>query len=554
MFYIFFLCFIQAHAFFEQYSRPNPNSNDSIYIEEESSFAEEAGEPPFTEEEVTSTITTASDDDPLAFARPDTIDDDDTPETALATYDDPDLDLDITALGNRVKTYTLPKDDERIFTLQEAIDAVMTDVRMAALVSEVGGAIVSAQAYDAEFLPELSAKAGSNHTRTDPRNLSDPMADINSSHRRRTSYGLEARYAVFKGFADVNTRKAARLSANAVKMQALYRVSEMLTEVVKVYTQAIASQNVQLAQERKLILANEALKVAQERYRLGDITESDLKSAQSSIAQARSEKEKAKNDCFKARCQLENLTGYNLDNQAFENIAVPGVLPDTLDECIESALTHSPEIKKADIETLALRKQLSAARGRFAPTVSTFAKAEHVRDTMWSGNNKPDDPTRQNREWSAGIELSVPIDYRGAIANNTRQISYKIEKEIANLRFTRRNVTSQIKILWFEFQTSSRTIAHLEAGVKASAAAWRAIREGYEQGTKIALELLQSEKDYIAAEIDLIRAKQDRIVRAFELLHHTGLLSFHFLKNRIPTQHLKGLNFIRNMGQQINDK
>ena len=287
-------------------------------------------------------------------------------------------------------------------------------------------------------------------------------------------------------------------------------------------------------------------------FALGDITEADLESARASIAQARSDCEKAKADAFRERCQLENATGCDLTGKALAPLSVPDIFPDSLNECIDITLKKNPVIQRAALTSKILRLQLSASRGRFMPSVSAFAKIDRMHDTSWMGSNKPDEP-RITNDLSAGLEVNLPIDYRGAIADETRQVAYKVEKEIATLRYTRRQVISQIKILWNLFHNSQKTIAHLEASVRAAAAAWKAYREGYEQGTKIAVELLQSEKDYIAAEVELIRARQDRIFRAFELLHHTGLLTSTFLGDKVPTQTQKSLNFIRNMGKKSDD-
>ena len=478
------------------------------------------------------------------FAQPEYVTDHSDPATEIETTDEPDIDPDIEALGQRVRQHTGSSQQAK-FTLASAFDAALHDTRMVPILAEVQIAHAEARNTRTRFIPDLSARASLNRNATTPKDSPNDRAPM-TINEQRNRYGIQASMTLFNGFADSNARRSAFVEAQTTQYAAIEKISGLLFEVVQVYAQAIASQNVLLAHERKLLLANEALKVADARFRLGDITEADYKSAKSAIAQARAEKEKAQSDLFKSRHTLSNLIGVNVDELSFEDMVVPAILPETVEACIEFALKHSPSIKKVDLMTQSLSIKARAARGGFLPRVNAVTNIDHQDINRWNEYSNPGRPT-QSTEVSAGLDIVLPIDYKGAIAHEVQKIQYNIEKERANLRYARRNIINQLSILWNVFQSKQKSIDHLEASVKAAASAWQSYREGYAQGTKIAVELLQSERDYISAEIELIKAKQERIVSAYELLHHTGLLTSPTFGLNIPVHTQKELQSKKKM-------
>ena len=226
-------------------------------VEEEESIVED------DEENASDDTSQIAFDKSSGFARPNVSEEKTPAFTQVYSHDDPDIDPDIDALGRRVHTFSKPKEDEQIFTLQDAINAMLSDSRMAALLSDLGASCTQARSARIHFLPEISAKASTTTFRSTP---TENSLDRSNNHDR-ASYGLEARYGLFKGFSDLNNYKASKISAEIAKLSALEKIGENLTEIIKLYTQSIASNNVRLVQERKLLLANEALKVAQERFR-----------------------------------------------------------------------------------------------------------------------------------------------------------------------------------------------------------------------------------------------------------------------------------------------
>ena len=462
--------------------------------------------------------------------------DDDYLETSSSEEDEvddhtPDLDEDITHLSERLGNMHRGE----VFSLQDAFDSVAQSPQALILQQDSLTAHSNAYIAAADLFPDLNthyyynARSSKNQQdKTIPKNLDD-----------RHSLGMDMSWSVFNGLRGVNTRRAAeqhRLVALAQQQEGLSRI---FLDTVKAYASSVASRNLILAHKRRVALANEALKVALSRHAAGDITRADLKSARSALAKARSELEKAHADHIKSLTGLENLVDMELDDKRLLPVTLPGEFPQSFDACKQQALESNPSIRRADLLIKALEFEKKSEVGRYSPTVTVSASADRVRSRRWNDAAEKRPPYVPSVDLSADVRVVMPIDYKGSITHQARKRVYSLEKERARQRYTRLNILLEVKKVWKDFTSLEKSIKHLESQVKAAAEAWKALREGFKQGSKIGVELLQAERDYIAAEIDLIQTKQERIVQGFTLLHVIGNLNRDTLLSACP--------FARNM-------
>lgn len=454
-----------------------------------------------------------------------TNDEDDVDESSV-----PDIDEDIEHLSQRLELHTRPKDPDSIFSLQNAFDAVTHAPKAFMLQQDEASAKSGTKLALAELLPDINTSYRYRKGRYYNPREKDKEAKDSDAH----SLSVDASWVVFNGFAGLNTKKAADQNYKASQVAYTEGVSRLLLDTVKAYASAVASQNLILAHERKVALANEALKVSLSRHALGDITRSDLKTSRSALAKARSELEKARADQVRALTTLENLVDMELDDKHLIPITLPGEFPNSFVECREYALGNNYTIRKADLSLKALEFEKKAAYGKAAPSVRVAASAARSYNRNWDQGTLPRPDVIPGVNLSADISVQMPVDYKGTIAHQAHRRAYALEKERAQLRYTRLNVVLEVKKVWSEFIGADKSIKHLEAQVKASAEAWKALREGFKQGSKIGVELLQAERDYIAAEIDLIRTKQERLVHGFTLLHVIGNLNHTTLQSECP--------------------
>lgn len=467
------------------------------------------------------------------FAAPENDDYMETPTNEEDDVDEssiPNLDEDIEHLSQRIEQRTRPSDTDSIFSLQNAFDAVLVAPKAFMLQQDTASADAGAKIAMADLLPDLNASYKYNKGRRYNPKEKDKDARDGDSH----SLGIDASWVIFHGFSGVNAKKAADQYHKSAQVAQNEGISRVLLDTVKAYASAVASKHLILANERKVALANEALKVSLSRHAVGDITRSDLKTSRSALAKARSELEKARADQVKALTSLENLVDMELDDKHLTPISLPGEFPKNFKECRHYALENNYTIRKADLALKALEFEKKSAFGKIGPSVRIGASASRAYNRNWEQSTYPRPDYTPGIDLNANISVHMPIDYKGANANQARRKTFALEKERAQLRYTRLNVILEVKKVWSEFIGADKSIKHLEAQVKASAEAWKALREGFKQGSKIGVELLQAERDYIAAEIDLIRTKQERLVHGFTLLHVIGNLNHTTLQSDCP--------------------
>jgi len=461
---------------------------------------------------------------------------DDYAEQSINETDEVDADLDagidedIDHLSARIER-DFEQGSGQSYSLAEAFQAVLKSPQAQVLRSDAQSADADARIALASLLPDL--KAGYSYSRFERRNVESK--DEKHYEQESNNLKLTASYTVFNGLSGYNGKRASDFYSKASHVAVQEGLSKLLLETVKAFSGALAARNLILAYERRVALANEALKVALSRYRVGDMTRSDLKTSRSALSKARSELAKARADNVKALTSLENLVDMELDDMHLTPITLPGDFPDDFEECRKIALANNFTIRKADLQITALDYQRKAAYGRLSPSVSVYATAARDFGRRWNNTEHIPEFT-PTVELNAGVNVEIPIDYKKSITSEARKRVYSLEKEKARQRFTRLNIMLEVKKIWSEFEGTEKSIKHLESQVKASSEAWKALREGFAQGSKISVELLQAERDYIAAEVDLIRTRQERLVQGFTLLHTIGNLSADVLDSTCPFQ------------------
>ncbi|MCY4414074.1 MAG: TolC family protein [Alphaproteobacteria bacterium] len=435
-----------------------------------------------------------------------------------------DIDENIEKLSAKIESSTRPQDRSKILSLEDTLKSVLTSSKVANLHTQLGEADARAAMSRVSLFPDLSATYKSTRSTSDDTTKDSPQRQFPARRQHDDTMGINASYTLFKGFSTFHDFKSSHARLDASRFEAKEGLSSVFLEAINAYSAAIEAQNLLLVRRRSCMLANEALKVAQDRLKHGDITRAEMKGARAGLSQARTELDKAEIATAKTRSNLEKIMNEEIDGKHLLPLTLPPYFPVSLEEAKERALQNNYSIKRADKETRALKYQALSARGGYSPTVSVSAGVDYgLRRSFYTEKDRPDHPQKRT-DMYAQLQVSIPIDYKGQTRHNVRISDYRLEQERAKKRYTRLDVLIQVKQAWDEFKGLERSVRHLQSRVKATASSWKSFREGFAQGSRIAVELLQSEKDYVSAEVDLIKAKQDYIVQGFKLLLLVGEL------------------------------
>lgn len=326
--------------------------------------------------------------------------------------------------------------------------------------------------------------------------------------------GLDITQSLFRGF---RTQAATDKAENAVlgQRQALIaKEQDILLDAVEAYAAVFREQAVlELNISNEQVLARQ-LQATRDRFRVGEITRTDVSQAEARHAGARADRVRAEGDLEKSRANYRNVVGASPGKLGAPNISVK--LPATLRDAISMAKTQHPDVRLAEFDRRKALDSVRSVKGELLPRVDL------------SGSLARDDESSSNvsRAFKASLKLvlTVPLYQKGAVFSRLRQAKQDVAERVLNLENAMGDAEETTTKAWESVQTARARSTSFTTQIKASEIALEGVQREASVGSRTVLDVLDAEQELLDAKVNLVRAQRDRVVASYELLEATGML------------------------------
>ncbi len=294
---------------------------------------------------------------------------------------------------------------------------------------------------------------------------------------------------------------------------------QTLAATVSTYMEVVRAKEVLKLSTNNEKVLGEQLDAAQQRFKLGEATKTDVAQAESRLARGKSDRIDAEGALISAKAGLLRVLG--ADMTITDAIATPAqrpILPKTLDEALDIALKFNPTLREAQFSRQVAQKDISITKARILPDVSVVgdvSREEHLSTSTGSSAESE----------SVALRVSVPLYQSGAEYSRVRQAkktAWSAEEQVQDIRnATIENVTKA----WEDVQTSRAIILSRKAAVEAANTALDGVREEREVGSRTTLDVLDAEQESFIAQVNLVSAERDEVIASYNLLSTTGQLT-----------------------------
>ncbi len=327
--------------------------------------------------------------------------------------------------------------------------------------------------------------------------------------------GLDITQSLFRGF---RTQAATNKAENAVfeqRQTLIAKEQDILLDAVEAYAAVFRDQAVlELNVNNEQVLARQ-LQATRDRFRVGEITRTDVSQAEARLAGARADRVKAEGDLEKSRANYRNVVGASPGRLA--DPGRPSKLPATLSDSISRAKSQHPDVRGAEFERRQALDAVKSVKGELLPSVNL------------SGSLARDDESASNvsRAFSASLKLAltVPLYQKGAVFSRLREAKQDAGKSVLDLENAKRDSVETATKAWESLQTAGARIKSFSAQIKASEIALEGVQREASVGSRTVLDVLDAEQELLDAKVNLVRAQRDDVVASFELLEATGMLT-----------------------------
>jgi len=287
--------------------------------------------------------------------------------------------------------------------------------------------------------------------------------------------------------------------------------SRLIAATVQAYGDVLTTTRLIELHERLVAETTEIERQARLRFRAGGSPSTDISQASARLAEARAGLARAQGQQVSARARFSNLTG--LDALDLQPLPANPALPATLEESMNTAMRDNPALAQAEAALRQAKAAARAARAERLPTVGAFAEAGTVRDQFF--------PDYRADSATVGVRARWELFSGGRVSGKINEASSEERAAEARLRAVRTQIEEQVISAFQNVRTA--LLVEQAAGDRASAAneALTSVRHEVRVGMKPQLDLLDAERETLAAEAAAARARADRVAAAYRLL---GLL------------------------------
>ncbi|UWQ08777.1 TolC family outer membrane protein [Aliiroseovarius crassostreae] len=279
--------------------------------------------------------------------------------------------------------------------------------------------------------------------------------------------------------------------------------------------------NVRSANENAALQANsvrvltQELRAAQDRFEVGEVTQTDVANAQARLASARADEVAAQGQLAIAREEYRAAIGH-----------LPKSMPGTphfpktaksLSEAQSIARARHPNIRAAQYQVAAADLGIERARVAMKPSLRVGASTTLT--------DRIDDGVGANFNNEIGLSLSGDLYAGGRHSATYRKAIAQAEQARSALQLARLAVDQEVANAWSQMAIATASLEATDRQIRAGRVALRGTREEATLGSRTTLDVLNAEQALRNAEAARISAQSSRYLAAYSLLASMGLLT-----------------------------
>ncbi|RMF15942.1 MAG: secretion protein [Alphaproteobacteria bacterium] len=351
------------------------------------------------------------------------------------------------------------------------------------------------------------------------------VSDLNINGRNSV-YSGRIDQSVFRGFRNFNQFKGAKAAIFAGRADLLQTEQQVLLDAVTAYMDVLRDQAVLQLNENNVQVLTRQLEATQDRFRVGEITRTDVAQAEARLSGAKAQRINAAATLETSRAVFRRVIGHY--PASLEDAPALPPLPGSEDEAMTIAHAESPLIIAARYRELAAKYDIKLAKGALLPSVDAFASYQRSGSPSITFDPLVFDfaPARGIRKSTTyGLRLTVPLYQSGAEHSDIRRAKQVRSQRLLQIVGAERLVTQNVRTAWERFRAAQASIESTRAQVRANEIALEGVKQEAIVGSRTTLDVLDAEQELLDARVNLVRARRDEYVAGFTLLSAIGRLN-----------------------------
>lgn len=346
------------------------------------------------------------------------------------------------------------------------------------------------------------------------------QADYFEEGRTPRSANLNVTQPLFRGGRTLAQTKQAESNIEAARAQLQVTEQTVFMDGITAYMDVVRNASiVQLRLNNEQVLRSQ-LQAARDRFRVGEITRTDVFQAEARLARATANRILAEGTLANSRATFRSVFG-ELPG-TLRQPAPPGGLPASRAESDAAAMTQNPSVVLAQFTEQSARANVDLVTGELLPTFNAIGD---VTKSLSASSQYSASQTAQVRG-----SLSVPLYETGSVWARSREARETASQRRIEVERARRDAVETSGRSWSTLESARASIEAFATQVRANEIALEGVRQEAQVGSRTTLDTLDAEQELLDAQVNLVGAQRDEIVASYQVAQAIGRLTAEALK------------------------
>ncbi len=333
--------------------------------------------------------------------------------------------------------------------------------------------------------------------------------------RTSQSTSLSVSQPLFQGFRTQADTAQAKANVQAQRARLQTSEQQVILDAATAYFDVLRDTAIVELRTHDVQVLTRQLEATQDRFRVGEITRTDVAQAEARLSASVSARILAEGNLQRSRAAYVNVIG-----KPPEDLVTPdplGTLPTSVDRALIAASENNPNVVAATYTAEAAQENIKSVRGELLPSLSLDGQLSKGWDTV------ADQSTAESA--SARLALTVPLYQGGATYARLRQAKHTAGQRRLEADQARLDARESATSTWEAYQSARASIAAIETQIVASEIALEGVQREAEVGARTVLDVLDAEQELLDARVSLVTAQRDQLVASLQLLSSVGGLT-----------------------------
>ncbi len=314
------------------------------------------------------------------------------------------------------------------------------------------------------------------------------------------------------------TEKIAVLQFENAKNSLLMRTANAYLQTLKAGSKLTATQAAEEAYRAQLQSANV-------KFNIGLARHSDVLEAQARLDAAIADTIIAKNNLSTWFDLVQVLTGKTHTEFATLPANFNAKLPDPMDskKWAEAASANNIKINLGKLTAQQFYENSRSKATEYLPKVTGSLSFSGSEDDRRFSNAAPDDFLSQGL--TASVRLTVPLYSGGNISASAREANYLYLESLDKSKNNVREVAQEVHSIYLSVIANVAAVKARKAAIASSESALVYAKNGYEQGVRSNIDVLNAQNDLYQASQSYAEIVYDYLISGLKLKESSGLLS-----------------------------